>query len=155
MVERPGENYSVKDAHIADAVERSLRSLGHLMRIHTHQFARKYGLTGPQLVLLRKIPPDDEMSVGKLAVESNLSQGTITGIVDRLEKLGLILKYRSKEDRRKVLVKLTPSAGLLLKQKPELSRHRVAETLQSLPRQEQIRILETLQKLEKLIGGAD
>ena len=39
---------------------------------------------------------------------------TITGVVDRMERNGLVTRERSQDDRRVVLISLTPSALELL-----------------------------------------
>ena len=53
---------------------------------------------------------------GELAARSGLSPATVTGILDRLEKDGWILRERDTEDRRKVLIKAR------LERTPELGR---------------------------------
>ena len=53
------------------------------------------------LTLLRTRGP---MSPGQLAVATGLTSGTVTGVIDRLEKASLVRRDRDGEDRRKVLV---------------------------------------------------
>ena len=52
-----------------------------------------------------------EMETNRLATECDLAKGTVTGLVTTLEKQGLVERERRAEDRRRVLVRLTP-AGL-------------------------------------------
>jgi DNA-binding MarR family transcriptional regulator len=44
------------------------------------------------------------LTPGRLADLSGLSTGTVTGVVDRLEKLGYVRRERDPSDRRKVIV---------------------------------------------------
>jgi DNA-binding MarR family transcriptional regulator len=53
------------------------------------------------LTLLRTRGP---MTPGQLAVATGLTSGTVTGVIDRLEKASLVRRDRDGEDRRKVLV---------------------------------------------------
>ena len=53
------------------------------------------------LTLLRTRGP---MTPGQLAVATRLTSGTVTGVIDRLEKASLVRRDRDGEDRRKVLV---------------------------------------------------
>jgi DNA-binding MarR family transcriptional regulator len=46
------------------------------------------------------------LSPGELARLSGLSTGTVTGVVDRLERAGLVQRTRHASDRRKVVVSL-------------------------------------------------
>jgi DNA-binding MarR family transcriptional regulator len=53
------------------------------------------------------------ITAGRLAEESGLTTGAVTGIVDRLERAGYLRRVRDDADRRKVLVELTPRARRL------------------------------------------
>lgn len=53
------------------------------------------------LTLLRTRGP---MTPGQLAVATGLTSGTVTGVIDRLEKASLVRRDRDATDRRKVLV---------------------------------------------------
>lgn len=48
---------------------------------------------------------------GDLATASGLTPGAITALVDRLERAGMLRRVRDGEDRRQVLVELTPTAA--------------------------------------------
>ncbi len=48
------------------------------------------------------------MTAGRLAERARLSPGAITALVDRLEEKGLARRTRDTEDRRRVLVEVTP-----------------------------------------------
>ena len=51
------------------------------------------------------------METNQLATECDLAKGTVTGLVTTLQKQQLVERERVEEDRRRVLVRLTP-AGL-------------------------------------------
>jgi DNA-binding MarR family transcriptional regulator len=54
------------------------------------------------------------MTAGALKDATGLTTGAITGIVDRLERAGFVKRMRDSHDRRKVFVKLVPTAGVKL-----------------------------------------
>ena len=60
------------------------------------------------LTLLRTRGP---MTPGQLADATGLTSGTVTGVIDRLEKADLVRRERVTGDRRKVLVVPTPDAA--------------------------------------------
>lgn len=66
--------------------------------------------------------------MSELASLSRTSQASLTGVVDRLEGLGLVERLRSDEDRRVVEVAITP-AGLAEKERVQVG---VAERLSEL-----------------------
>jgi DNA-binding MarR family transcriptional regulator len=51
-----------------------------------------------------------QMTAGQLAVESGLSTGAVTTLLDRLERAGYVRRVRDTVDRRRVLVELTDEA---------------------------------------------
>lgn len=51
-----------------------------------------------------------QITAGELAKEVGLTTGAVTAMVDRLETAGLVQRTRDAQDRRKVLIQLTPDA---------------------------------------------
>jgi DNA-binding MarR family transcriptional regulator len=74
----------------------------------------KLGLTYPQYLVLMVLWQQDGLTVNTLCEKLFSDSGTLTPLLKRLEKQGLIQRLRSVEDERKVLVTLT-AAGKALK----------------------------------------
>ena len=53
---------------------------------------------------------EGRVTAGRLAELTGLTTGAITGVVDRMEKAGLVRRERDEEDRRKVYVAIVPEA---------------------------------------------
>jgi DNA-binding MarR family transcriptional regulator len=53
------------------------------------------------------------ITAGELARELRLSTGAVTTIVDRLERAGFARRVRDEQDRRRVLIEVTPIVGEL------------------------------------------
>lgn len=68
-----------------------------------------FGLTLQQYFTLVAINRVGECTMGMLASQTHHSLGTMTGIVDRLVRQGLVARRSHATDRRIVLVQLTPS----------------------------------------------
>jgi DNA-binding MarR family transcriptional regulator len=66
------------------------------------------GLTGPQRVALRVLGRRPGISAGTLADILRLHPSTLTGILHRLERRGLVRRTRDPEDRRRTRLTLTP-----------------------------------------------
>ena len=93
----------------------------------------QFGLTLPQFVALRAIRSEKQPTMTTLADETLQRCATMTGIVDRLAKMGLVVRQRDPQDRRRVLVELTATGHELI-HKVRLSREqRLRETLAHLP----------------------
>lgn len=63
-------------------------------------------ITMTQLSVLRQLR-GGPLTVGRLGAEVGLSPASVTRLVDRLEKRGLVARSRDAEDRRRVDVRLT------------------------------------------------
>lgn len=77
-------------------------------QVHTQLdlLARPFGLTPPQAAVLVALQ-ERGLTMGDLADELGCSRGNLTGIIDRMERDGLIARERSADDRRQVLAVLT------------------------------------------------
>jgi len=80
---------------------------------------KELSLTYPQyLVMLVLWDCDDSISIKKLGQQLDLDTGTLSPLLKRMEKLGLISRCRNQEDERSVEVELT-NAGKALKDKAQ------------------------------------
>ena len=132
---------------ISDAVIIELRKIIQVIDRNSKRLVRRVGLTGPQLVILKQISSFKQASVGDIARQVSLSQGTVTGILERLEKRNLIVRQRSSEDRRRVLVQITQAGDRLLAKAPPLFQEDFVEQFNQRPIWLQTMILSSLQHL--------
>jgi DNA-binding MarR family transcriptional regulator len=75
------------------------------------------------------------------------------GILDRLEKQGVVSRVRSREDRRVVRVELTEKGEALVKKAPEVAQGLLVAGLEKLPLKKLINIAEGLDQLVVLLGA--
>jgi DNA-binding MarR family transcriptional regulator len=61
------------------------------------------------LLMLAKAP-DHTLSAGELAECSSVTRASMTGLLDTLEAAGQVQREPSADDRRRILVRLTPAA---------------------------------------------
>ncbi len=73
----------------------------------TKELARQVDLTGPQLTVLKMLEGLGDISLSELSERIRAQNSTVTGIIDRMEREGLVVRTRSTEDRRVVRIKLT------------------------------------------------
>lgn len=85
----------------------------------SEQAAREHGLEPQQhqlLLLIKGLPPGMKPNVRTLSSRLYLRHNTTVELIDRLVQRGLLVRKTSQEDRREVLVELTPTASDLLQQ---------------------------------------
>src|ERR1041385_1641928 len=107
--DRPTANRP-SDARIADQVrdlKNLLQDLGRLAPLRDPVAKVSHELTPPQLHSVLWLGADGSLSANVLATRVGCGAPTITGVIDRLEKLGYAERERDDVDRRVVRVKLT------------------------------------------------
>jgi len=77
-------------------------------------------LTPTQHFILRELWRSDGQQFKDLAETCNCSRSTITGVVDTMEKKGLVFRDSNPKDRRSMLVKLTKKGKNLKIETPPL-----------------------------------
>jgi DNA-binding MarR family transcriptional regulator len=93
---------------IKDIVE-SIRRLVRAEALDSKKMSRQFGLTGPQSLVLRLLIKNGSLSSADLSRQMYVTPSNITGIIDRLEKKGLVERIRKEGDRRVALINLTDS----------------------------------------------
>ena len=93
---------------IKDIVE-SIRRLVRAEYLDSQKMSKQYGLTGPQSLVLRLLIKKGALSSADLSRQMYVTPSNITGIIDRLEKKGLVERIRKQGDRRVALITLTES----------------------------------------------
>nr|WP_319400653.1 MarR family transcriptional regulator [uncultured Carboxylicivirga sp.] len=105
-------------------------------------------ITYPQYLVLMILWENDGMPVNDIAKKLILNTNTITPLLKRMEKQGLVNRERSSEDERKVIIKLTQK-GNELKDKAVKIPERLATHLLEGPMsvEELIRLKDDLGKI--------
>ena len=131
----------------------ALRKIIQSIDLHSRDLVKRYGLTGPQLIVLQEIAKAGEVPAGKVAKACSLSQATVTGVLERLEKRGLVIRRRSDTDRRRVLVTTTSDGDRLLENAPPPMQEHFVERYNHLQDWEQAMILGALQRLVAMMNA--
>jgi DNA-binding MarR family transcriptional regulator len=140
-----------KSLTLEERVIVALRRITRSVDIHSDFMQRQFGLTGPQLTILRVIKRLQPISAGELARTANFNPGTLTGIFDRLEANGFISRKRHAPDRRTVILRLTAAGDRVLAQAPFLLRQHCLDALNAMPTDEQASLLNAVERLADLM----
>lgn len=90
------------------------------------------GVTGSQLWILQEVATTPDIGVSELAERLSIHQSTCSQLVEKLVSRNLICKERSKEDQRRVGLRLTDEALKILKNAPGPAEGILPEALQAL-----------------------
>lgn len=74
------------------------------------------GIANSDLECMDILYLEGRVTAGRLAEVTGLTTGAITGVVDRLEKAGLVRRERDEADRRKVFIAVVPETAMKIGQ---------------------------------------
>jgi DNA-binding MarR family transcriptional regulator len=97
----------------------AIRKLVRAVSFDAFQMSKQYGLTGPQSSVLRTLMKEGQLSSASLSRRLYVTPSNITGIIDRLEKKGLVERIKKQGDRRVALITLTKSGSELSNSLPD------------------------------------
>jgi DNA-binding MarR family transcriptional regulator len=130
---------------------RSLKRVGHMLKNTMGQHFNAMNLTGPQGMMMGILSHDGEMKISDLSEKIGLSNSTVSGIIDRLEKQGLVERTRSTEDRRVVYVNISAE----FKKNSKTNFCKIEKTFEDIMKKATDEEIETISKgldtLEKLM----
>lgn len=114
MAELNAEHYETHlslDNQLCFALYSAQLAMGKVYR----SFLEQLGVTYPQYLVLLLLWEGDGITVSDIGHRLFLDSATLTPLLKRMQKLGLIERHRSEADQRQVILSLTP-AGRKLKE---------------------------------------
>ncbi len=138
---------------IEDRIIAALRRIIRAVDLYSRRLVEAYGLTGPQLATLQEAARLDGVSASVLAKAVHISHSTLTGIIDRLERRGMVARVRKGEDRRSVTIRVTEDGAAVLATAPSLLQDRFRNELGKLEEWEQTMMLGMLQRIATMMDA--
>ena len=94
--------------HLIDQVVSEFRASGNQDDAFDNLAADRLGVSRTDLHCLNAIENAGGLTAGELATASGLTTGAVTGVIDRLERAGFARRVADPDDRRRVMVEVTP-----------------------------------------------
>lgn len=139
-----------------EALEDLLRQLTWLGRKGLAQELSYYGVTVPQFYALLSLKKHDRAcSMNELTHTTRQASATMTGVIDRLVKMGLVARGRKGSDRRVVMVGLTRRGEQLLEEVRARQRHSFYKALAGFDDEEIDQLLRILEALSLTLSRAE
>lgn len=137
---------------VAEIID-NLRRVFQVVNEQSKKAEHATGLTGPQLWAIKTIAQEAPIMVSEIALRMYLHPATVVGILDRLEKQGLVVRIRSTEDRRVVRVELTAQGRALVKKAPEVAQGLLVAGLEKLNGKKLTNIAQGLDQMAVILGA--
>jgi len=149
-------NKGLSKNHLNRFADRLARLMPRLMR-HMMTQDRNYLARGlitlPQLWALHQVAEHQTCTMRTLAQALGLKSSTVTGLVDRLVKLGLLKRFNSQTDRRVVLAKITTKGHAILEHL-DTERHKsIIHMFQHVSQKERAAYLDIIEKILKALSA--
>ncbi|KAA0893430.1 MarR family winged helix-turn-helix transcriptional regulator [Oryzomonas rubra] len=141
-------------ALVAEIID-NLRRVFQVVNEQSKRVERETGLTGPQLWAIKVIAENAPIKISELARRMYLHPATIVGIVDRLEKRGLVERERCSKDRRVVHVGLTDAGRQVVATSPEVAQGLLVRGLEVLPDVELRTIAGGFERMVRILGAQE
>ncbi|MDP3847797.1 MAG: MarR family winged helix-turn-helix transcriptional regulator [Pseudomonas sp.] len=130
----------------------ALRRLQQAGEVHAKRLARFGGLTPIQLLILRVLANESQLTASALSRRVSLSAATLSGLLERMEEAGLLMRQRDDQDRRRQWLLLSDAGRNLLAQAPPLLPPTLRAAFASLPEWEQHSLTAALLRTAELCG---
>lgn len=138
----------------ADTALVALRRILRATELNARELARQTGLTTSQFIILQIIGRDGSAMPSSVAKAARLTPATVTAIVAKLERAGLVSRRRGVEDRRRNWVEITPEGRKLLERSPNLLQDRFQSNFRRLEDWEQAMVITALERVSALLDAA-
>jgi DNA-binding MarR family transcriptional regulator len=140
---------------LAQHLESQLQSIRKMMRQRLDAEYSKGDLTAPQRLVMEAVCKSEGLSLKELSKNASLAHSTVSGIVDRLEKRGLVARKINEADRR--VTQIVPSTAVrdfLRKRAPALTLHPLTHALKAATPAQCSVVQKGLATLEKLLRNS-
>lgn len=129
------DNADSVSVEIGEALQ-NVRALVEELSRSARAVETRTGVTNAQLFLLQQIHVGNQLTVNDLAACAMTTQSTVSIVLSRLERKGLVKRTRSTIDRRSVVLQLTATGKQLLRRAPPAATSEVLGALSRLTSEE-------------------
>lgn len=138
-----------------DEILIAMRRIMRATDLQSQKLLRQSGLTVPQLLVMQAIEREGSPSTSALARHIVVSQATVTRIIDRLERAGLVKREKSSQDKRVVNVRLTDEGRSKLDDAPEPLQAEFLREFRKLADWEQQMLKSSLLRIAAMMDAED
>ncbi len=129
-----------------------LRKITRAIDLNSKKLSSESSLTAPQVVSLLAVYNKGPLTLVEPADEVHLSSSTLVGIIDRLEAKKILVRERSKADRRQVMISITEDGRKIAKKSSLPLQEELIESLSKLSEAQQQNLSKSLGLLVRILN---
>lgn len=133
-------------------IEKHLRKVDYIIRRKGREILSDFEITVPQFSALQILIHNEILTIGELSEKMDLACSTITDLVNRMEKTGLVVRKRNEKDKRVVIVEALPKGHDILERVLEKRIEFLSSMLIDFDKEEKQSLSIGLKKLHKAMG---
>ena len=142
-------NLNMNDASVlsgVDHLEKQLLQMRDSFRHHQNEIRRKYRISANEMEIILFISEEGPQRMKSIGEKFKIKFSTLTSLVDKIERLNLVKRVNSKEDRRSILVTIT-NKGKKMLEEYNSQINLLAKRIHDVARDESLpKLVETLEK---------
>jgi len=135
-------------------IEEMLTAIKRIVSLIKQNFERdfkKMHVTQSQILVMRVLNQYGDMKMSDISRELDLSNSTVSGIIDRLVEKKIVKRKRSEEDRRIVMISLAEEYCKPVKKQLNAFALKMRRALSTATEEDLDSIMQGLEKLERIL----
>jgi DNA-binding MarR family transcriptional regulator len=137
----------------AVAILDAIRKVVRFLRLADSDAQAITGLSAAQLFVLHQLVERQARSVAELAERTLADPSSVSTVVERLVRRGMVRRMRSRDDARRVELRVTPIGMRIMRCAPSAPQERIARRVQALPAAKRGELIRALAVLVETIGA--
>ena len=139
----------------ADEIIEIFKSIRKAIGCKSEKSAKKYGFTTSQIGVIFHLHMMPSITLQALSEHMNLTKSTVSGIIDRLEKQGVVTREIPKDNRRIVMLSISEEFKRnndICKMKKEFMADFISESIKKANQNEVKKMIDGLKLLSSLLS---
>ena len=141
-----------------DRTDISLIALRRILRateLFGRELAQAAGLTAVQFRVLQLVSERSPCTATQISQRMGVSQATVTSLVDKLVRQGMVERQRSEKDRRQTNIVVTEKGAAAIVRAPDALQQRYVRKFEALEDWEQAMLVAALERVASMLDAED
>lgn len=141
-----------------DRIDSTLIALRRILRaseLYGRDLKRAAGVTAVQFRVLQIIGETGQATAKEISRRMHVTQATVTSLVDKLVRDGMVLREQSMQDRRQTNIHLTPKGRKTLAEAPDPLQQRFVKKFEAMEDWEQAMLVAGLERVAAMLDAED
>jgi DNA-binding MarR family transcriptional regulator len=150
-----GSHTIAEAARAADvqAILDGIRFLVHRLRESSREAEHRLGLSSAQIFVMQHLSAAGELSINDLAERTYTHQSSVSVVVSRLVRKGLVERGRAADDARRSALRLSAKGRRLLQPGREMPQAALIRTLRHLPARRRREMAAAMRQVASAMGA--